>query len=613
MSKKRYNKKQVQAYKDGMKAGAAPFEKKLNDYAGETRKVSAKADEISRNQRRQMNLTEQIAKGGQENARAIEAVSEREAVLEAQQSKLRKRSENIELSMPSISITCKSCGKPMSQHQLVCSNCGTVSNYFPFDLTDFDIKDKCLEGVSGLASTIRESDSVEQDWLYETLHDRFVKMKKIKSIAYKAMQDKGEDNAPEFRKIYNSTLKFFSDYKKIRLEIAVVGTVKAGKSSLINALIGTKLASVDATPETSILVKYRTTDAKMGNYLRISFYSERQWNILWTSAQNAEVFRAEYEQLEAEKIKYEFLGKPTKTIRCSSSEELSQKMMEWSKSDSPKHFFVKEIEVGYQSNTIPHDIYLVDTPGLSDPVRYRSDITRRYIKESDWILACIVGENLSQQPEFGFLSKVKDNKGGDVSKIFVVATKKDMLDEETESEKKKKEFLVRLGELYQNKLLAISRFSFVAAECHMLTNKVMMGEELAKAEKKKLNKALMNIDVDIEDLCDLDARNKALEYAGINDLFSRIDQIVIKNKRALMVDAILKDYNSCMRVINECSNDVIDYYEEKLGTLTSDTNSDQETIKQLKENNDKICHLRNKISVARDKLETAISVYGQED
>lgn len=123
----------------------------------------------------------------------------------------------------------------------------------------------------------------------------------------------------------------------------------------------------------------------------------------------------------------------------------------------------------------------------------------------------------------------------------------------------------------------------------------------------------MNIDVDIEDLCDLDARNKALEYAGINDLFSRIDQIVIKNKRALMVDAILKDYNSCMRVINECSNDVIDYYEEKLGTLTSDTNSDQETIKQLKENNDKICHLRNKISVARDKLETAISVYGQED
>lgn len=64
--------------------------------------------------------------------------------------------------------------------------------------------------------------------------------------------------------------------------------------------------------------------------------------------------------------------------------------------------FVKEIEVGYQSDTIPHDVFLVDTPGLSDPVRYRSDITRRYIKRSDWILACITGENLSCQPEFNF-------------------------------------------------------------------------------------------------------------------------------------------------------------------------------------------------------------------
>ena len=60
---------------------------------------------------------------------------------------------------------------------------------------------------------------------------------------------------------------FFPDYRKRRIEIAVVGTVKAGKSSLINALIGTRLASVDPTPETSILVKYRTTSE--GNYLKI--------------------------------------------------------------------------------------------------------------------------------------------------------------------------------------------------------------------------------------------------------------------------------------------------------------------------------------------------------
>ena len=57
--------------------------------------------------------------------------------------------------------------------------------------------------------------------------------------------------------------------------------------------------------------------------------------------------------------------------------------MEWTRSDTPKHFFVKEIEVGYESDSdmFPHDVYLVDTPGLNDPVKYRSEITRKYIKK----------------------------------------------------------------------------------------------------------------------------------------------------------------------------------------------------------------------------------------
>lgn len=326
-----------------------------------------------------------------------------------------------------------------------------------------------------------------------------------------------------------------------------MGTVKAGKSSLINALIGTHLASVDPTPETSILVKYRTTSE--GNYLKINFYTEAQWNKLWSTAKNATVFRNEYDRLGAENIKYEYLNKPQKYITCS-SEELPRIMMEWSKSDTPKHFFVKEIEVGYQSDTIPHDVFLVDTPGLSDPVRYRSDITRRYIKRSDWILACITGENLSCQPEFNFLSKVISNKGGDVSKIFVVATKKDMLTN-AEGEKKEKEFLIRLGELYNNDSMAVSRFAFVAAEVHLMTTQVIQGINLEPEEKKKFKKALLEIDEDLEFS---DVRRKAddiLKYASVNDLFDRINKVVLLNRRNYIVNGIINDYIKCMKVINE--------------------------------------------------------------
>lgn len=548
-------------------------------------------------------IVDAMIDGEQQNQQRIQDLNKIVETGEKALTRYKRKTENIELMMPSVSTTCGSCGHPIESHQLVCSFCGALSKSFPYELVDFDIEKKCMVEVEELAKIIKESNCNDDDWLYQELDDKFRKMKKIKNIAYKAMKDKGEENAPVYRKIYGLTQKFFSDYRKRRIEIAVVGTVKAGKSSLINALIGTHLASVDPTPETSILVKYRTTSE--GNYLKINFYTEAQWNKLWSTAKNATVFRNEYDRLGAENIKYEYLNKPQKYITCS-SEELPRIMMEWSKSDTPKHFFVKEIEVGYQSDTIPHDVFLVDTPGLSDPVRYRSDITRRYIKRSDWILACITGENLSCQPEFNFLSKVISNKGGDVSKIFVVATKKDMLTN-AEGEKKEKEFLIRLGELYNNDSMAVSRFAFVAAEVHLMTTQVIQGINLEPEEKKKFKKALLEIDEDLEFS---DVRRKAddiLKYASVNDLFDRINKVVLLNRRNYIVNGIINDYIKCMKVINENASLYLDDSKAYLKKLTEDREYDQSQIEKIEQSNRDIEILQGKIRKIRRNLEIEIS------
>lgn len=569
-------KKQMEIYKCGMEAGAAPFEKKYEETAKQIRKTSGHIDELARNQRKNKKIVDAMIDGEQQNQQRIQDLNKIVETGEKTLTRYKRKTENIELMMPSVSTTCGSCGHPIESHQLVCSFCGALSKSFPYELVDFDIEKKCMAEVEELAKIIKESNCNDDDWLYQELDDKFRKMKKIKNIAYKAMKDKGEENAPVYRKIYGLTQKFFSDYRKRRIEIAVVGTVKAGKSSLINALIGTRLASVDPTPETSILVKYRTTSE--GNYLKINFYTEAQWNKLWSTAKNATVFRNEYDRLGAENIKYEYLNKPQKYITCS-SEELPRIMMEWSKSDAPKHFFVKEIEVGYQSDTIPHDVFLVDTPGLSDPVRYRSDITRRYIKRSDWILACITGENLSCQPEFNFLSKVISNKGGDVSKIFVVATKKDMLTN-AEGEKKEKEFLIRLGELYNNDSMAVSRFAFVAAEVHLMTTQVIQGINLEPEEKKKFKKALLEIDEDLE-FSDVSRKaDDILKYASVNDLFDRINKVVLLNRRNYIVNGIINDYIKCMKVINENASLYLDDSKAYLKKLTEDREYDQSQIEK---------------------------------
>ena len=597
-------KKQMEIYKRGMEAGAAPFEKKYEETAKQIRKTSGHMDELARNQRKTKKIVDAMIDGEQQNQQRIQDLNKAVETGEKTLTRYKRKTENIELMMPSVSTTCGSCGHPIESHQLVCSFCGALSKSFPYELADFDIEKKCMAEVEELAKIIKESNCNDDDWLYQELDDKFRKMKKIKNIAYKAMKDKGEENAPVYRKIYGLTQKFFSDYRKRRIEIAVVGTVKAGKSSLINALIGTRLASVDPTPETSILVKYRTTSE--GNYLKINFYTEAQWNKLWSTAKNATVFRNEYDRLGAENIKYEYLNMPQKYITCS-SEELPRIMMEWSKSDAPKHFFVKEIEVGYQSDTIPHDVFLVDTPGLSDPVRYRSDITRRYIKRSDWILACITGENLSCQPEFNFLSKVISNKGGDVSKVFVVATKKDMLTN-AEGEKKEKEFLIRLGELYNNDSMAVSRFAFVAAEVHLMTTQVIQGINLEPEEKKKFRKALLEIDEDLE-FSDVSRKaDDILKYAGVNDLFDRINKVVLLNRRNYIVNGIINDYIKCMKVINENAALYLDDSKAYLKKLTEDREYDQNQIEEIEQSNRDIEILQGKIREIRRNLEIEISV-----
>ena len=596
-------KKQMEIYKCGMEAGAAPFEKKYEETAKQIRKTSGHIDELARNQRKNKKIVDAMIDGEQQNQQRIQDLNKIVETGEKTLTRYKRKTENIELMMPSVSTTCGSCGHPIESHQLVCSFCGALSKSFPYELVDFDIEKKCMAEVEELAKIIKESNCNDDDWLYQELDDKFRKMKKIKNIAYKAMKDKGEENAPVYRKIYGLTQKFFSDYRKRRIEIAVVGTVKAGKSSLINALIGTRLASVDPTPETSILVKYRTTSE--GNYLKINFYTEAQWNKLWSTAKNATVFRNEYDRLGAENIKYEYLNKPQKYITCS-SEELPRIMMEWSKSDAPKHFFVKEIEVGYQSDTIPHDVFLVDTPGLSDPVRYRSDITRRYIKRSDWILACITGENLSCQPEFNFLSKVISNKGGDVSKIFVVATKKDMLTN-AEGEKKEKEFLIRLGELYNNDSMAVSRFAFVAAEVHLMTTQVIQGINLEPEEKKKFKKALLEIDEDLE-FSDVSRKaDDILKYASVNDLFDRINKVVLLNRRNYIVNGIINDYIKCIKVINENASLYLDDSQAYLKKLTEDRDYDQSQIEKIEQSNRDIEILQGKIRKIRRNLEIEIS------
>lgn len=597
--------KKNKSYIKGLKDGAAPFENKITHAAKVVRNLGYQLDEIKRGQIKTQQITNQLIEGEQQNQSDIKELKGTLYKQEKSNSQSRQKIQNIELMMPSISTNCSLCGHPIESHQLVCSHCGAISNSFPYELSTFDIRKKCLAEVGTLSHTIKEADKRETNWLYPELDEKFIKMKKIQKIADQAIKEK--KNAPAYEQIYKLTQKFFNDYEEKRIEIAVVGTVKAGKSSLINALIGAKLASVDAIPETSILAKYHTTSDQ--NYLKITFYTQEEWNRLWATTKNAAVFQSDYKRLNADKVKYNFLDHAPKYIPCI-FEKLSGLMMEWSGSDSPKHFFVKEIEVGYKSDALPHDVFLVDTPGLSDPVAYRSEITQNYIKKADWILACISGENLSGQPEFRFLSSVSSYKGGNTNKIFVVATKKDMLSTK-EITSKANEFLIRLGELYGSPSMAASRFFFIAAETHLLTLQMLHGIELDEDDTEKFQKALFGIvglEVSNYPAVVTIKKDEILKYAGINDLFRKVNEDVLKNKRAYIINMILQDYNYCMKLINDSASTYLTDTEQILKKLTNDREYDQNQLEELQQDNYDLTQLLRQVNIIRNKLDNEIGI-----
>lgn len=525
--------------------------------------------------------------------------------------KLNKQIDDMKLHMPEVHSVCKECGKLLTNNQIVCSYCGRMVDKLPYDLKSFDINYKETEELKELARVIKSSKK-NPTWIYPEIEDKFLKMQKIQDIAeegLKQKEQKGTEAGSVYRSVLKKTKDFFEQYNNEKIEIALVGTVKAGKSSLINALIGTKVASVDATPETSILTKYRTTEN--GNYLKIKYYTENEWKKIFDSAKKrSKIFVKDYKKTGAEDVKYEYLGRKPQTITCS-REELSATIMEWTNSESPKHFFVKEIEVGYESDNdnFPNDVYLVDTPGLEDHVEYRSKIARNYIRESDWVIACFKLDNASEINVLKTLTSIRSNKNNDVDKIFIVATKKDQLSE-NEANEKIKESLNILSADYEkcgiDTSLAINRFSSISANCHIYC-KSLMENTLDNEQKRDFRGILLSkLDMDINDLYEADKVRKVLDYAGVDNLFEKMDKLVIRGKRKYILEKIQRNYYQTMKDINKIASENIVKTEEQLKSYISDNEMSEDDLKTLKEARKNLKKRMRQIEEFKENLEVEI-------
>ena len=131
----------------------------------------------------------------------------------------------------------------------------------------------------------------------ETVKKYATKMEKVKNV----LQAEGI-NEQITSKLLKDIDTFLNRCSDAEFHIALVGAIKAGKSTLINALLGYEYASTKVTPETASLTKFKKADR---NYVKIVFYTTSEWDALWRSANQskATVFLEEYKTLNAESEK----------------------------------------------------------------------------------------------------------------------------------------------------------------------------------------------------------------------------------------------------------------------------------------------------------------------
>lgn len=147
------------------------------------------------------------------------------------------------------------------------------------------------------------------------------------------------------------------------------------------------------------------------------------------------------------------------------NDRIEKELKLYSSSQYPEHLFVQEIEIGISTipSYFPKEVVFVDTPGLMDPVKYRSELTSDYIRKASAVFVCIPQSSIRDE-ELRTLQNVfqtvpkTDENNSNKNNIYVVVTRYDEFNNPVDDFKKQKEHIAKLLEgecFYGSKDLAL--------------------------------------------------------------------------------------------------------------------------------------------------------------
>lgn len=312
--------------------------------------------------------------------------------------------------------------------------------------------------------------------------------------------------------------------EELPLRIGVIGKMKAGKSTLLNALIfKDNVLGMSIVPMTAVLTEISYNE-EPGSVVKVDFFNEEDIENLKKSSDNStEEGERSREHLEAIYAIEGYKSKLGLTQDITTAE-----LNEYTSTEGTLSALVKRVSIKYHSEALK-GITIVDTPGFNDPIQSRVEATKMAIKNCQVLLFVHSTTSHYDSSEVAILKSQVELAG--TAQLIDVANRVDELKLEEWIEFKQnieraKANLISSGTLegHALSLLKNSRTEYVSSLMALLGSRFANNADVTQEEKRLACILCQEFDISQEDF---------IEYSNISSIVRLINSIA-QNKELLM-------------------------------------------------------------------------------
>ena len=230
--------------------------------------------------------------------------------------------------------------------------------------------------------------------------------------------------------------------RELEFNVAVTGVINAGKSTLLNALLGKKILGASNVPETVNLTVLKYAPEP---FARVNFWSEAELKELGIVQDQdndiGEIYGSAGVKFESEtaqnlKVKFNADDESAAKFQSTSTSQIcseppasktvkTDEIKRYTSADSKYAKFVKSVELYENLELLKDNVRIIDTPGIDDAVAAREELVRRFMRECDLMVHLMNVSQSATQKDLDFI--VSSLQNSHAVRLAVLLTHADVL------------------------------------------------------------------------------------------------------------------------------------------------------------------------------------------